>query len=448
MRRFCALVVLALGLVTGLAFPQNIAEDAANAPRPVKLVPSPPAGPTYIKCGALFDSKSDRLQQNVVITVEGERIKSVGAAPASAGANVIDLSDQTCLPGMVESHTHVFLQGDRKPGQYDAQLLKQSIAYRAIEATTAAQAALDWGYTTIRDLETEGAGYADVDVRNAIAHGLVWGPRMQVVGRAMDVTGAYPLQPAYAWDVTVPIGVQTVDGVEGARKAVREQLSHGTDWVKVYADRGGRIHDGILDTVPTFTLDELRAIVDEAHREHHRVAAHATGMLGVHNAVEAGVDTVEHGNYIAPADMKTMVAKGIWFVPTPFVAIYDTEWRAQREGKQPQDTPGIKIEEDTFRRALQSQVKMAFGTDAGAFEWDMSPARQLVTMVKWGMSPAQALRTTTLAGAELMGMQNDIGTIEPGKLADIIAVKGNPLSDISVMQKTSFVMKGGVVFKK
>ena len=161
----------------------------------------------YIRCGALFGGKSDELEQNVVIVIERDRIKQVGKSSPPAGAQVIDLSNLTCLPGMVESHTHVFLQGDRKPGQYDAQLLKQSVAYRAIEATTAAHAALDWGFTTIRDLETEGAGYADVDVRNAINNRLVWGPRMQVVGRAMDVTGSYPLQPAYAWDVTVPIGV-------------------------------------------------------------------------------------------------------------------------------------------------------------------------------------------------------------------------------------------------
>jgi imidazolonepropionase-like amidohydrolase len=442
-------ILFVLALTTADGFAQNIADDAANAPRPVKLVPSPPPGDVYIHCGSLWDGKSDQLQKDAFIWIVNDRIKYVGPAPAKSTNQVIELPNLTCLPGMVESHTHVFLQGDRKPGQYDAQLLKQSVAYRAIEATTAAHAALDWGFTTIRDLETEGAGYADVDVRNAINRGLVWGPRMQVVGRAMDVTGSYPLQPAYAWDVTVPIGVQTVDGVEGGRKAVREQLSHGTDWVKIYADRGGRIHDGILDTIPTFTLDELRAVVDETHRQRHRVAAHAGGMMGVHNAVEAGVDTVEHGNYIAPEDMKTMVSKGIWFVPTPFVAIYDNEWRAQREGKQPsQDTPGLKIEEDTFRRALQAGVKIAFGTDVGAFEWDMSPARQLVTMVKWGMTPAQALRSVTASGAELMGMQNDIGTLEPGKFADIIAISGNPLQDISVMQKTSFVMKGGVVFKK
>ncbi len=447
MKRLAAVLFLLI-VSSGLGFSQNIADDAANAPRPVKLVPAPPTGPVYIRCGALFDGKSDQLAQNVVIAVERDRIKQVGTA-VPAGAQVIDLANQTCLPGMVESHTHVFLQGDRKPGQYDAQLLKQSVAYRAIAATTAAHAALDWGYTTIRDLETEGAGYADVDVRNAINRNLVWGPRMQVVGRAMDVTGSYPLQPAYAWDVTVPIGVETVDGVEGARKAVREQLSHGVDWIKIYADRGGRINNDVLETIPTFTPEELKAIVDEAHRERHKVAAHASGLLGVHNAVEAGVDTIEHGNYIAPEDMQTMKAKGIWFVPTPYVAEYDVEWRAERAGKQPSyDTPGLKIEQATFHRALQAGLKIAFGTDVGAFEWDMSPARQLVTMVKWGMTPAQALRSTTAAGAELMGMDKDIGTIEPGKFADIIAVSGNPLNDISVMQKTSFVMKGGVVFKK
>src|SRR5262249_19583479 len=204
----------------------------------------------------------------------------------------------------------------------------------------------------------------------------------------------------------------------------------------------------ILDTIPTFPLDELRAIVDETHRERHRVAAHATGLMGVHNAVEAGVDTVEHGNYIAPEDMKTMVAKGIWFVPTPYVAEYDAQWRAERAGTQPQETPGLKIEEGTFQPGPQARAKKAFGTHVGAVEWDMSPARQLVTMVKWGMTPAQALRTATIFGAELMQMQNDIGTVEAGKYADIIAVEGNPLNDTSVMQKIIFVMKGGVVFKK
>ncbi len=416
---------------------QNIADDAANAPRPVKLVPAPPAA-QYLRCGTVWDGKSDQVQRNVVIAIEHDRLKSVGGA-APAGAPVTDLSNLTCIPGMIEAHTHVFLQGDRKPGQYDAQLLKQSVAYRTIEATTAARAALDWGFTTIRDLETEGAGYADVDVRNAINRGLVAGPRMQVVGRAMSVTGAYPLQPQYAWDVKVPIGVQTVDGVEDARKAVREQLSHGTDWVKVYADHGN---------TPTFTLDEMRAIADETHREHHRLAVHATSQIGIHIAVEAGADTIEHGNNIAPEDMKTMVERGIWYVPTPLVGQYDAELRAQREGGQVRETPGMKTEADTFHRALQSGVKIAFGTDAGAFEWDMTPARQLEIMTRWGMTPLQAMRSITTSAAELMGMQKDIGTIEAGKFADIVGLLANPLEDITAPEKPAFVMKGGVVFKK
>lgn len=444
--RFAALL-LAVLTISPLALAQNITDDSANAPRPVKVVPAA-QGTVYLRCGGLFDGKSDQLEQNVVITVERDRIKQVGKFSPPAGAAVIDLSGQTCLPGLIETHTHVFLQGDRKPGQYDAQLLKQSVAYRAIEALAAAHAALDWGFTTIRDLETEGAGYADVDVRNAINRGIAWGPRMQVVGRAMDVTGSYPLQPAYAWDVRVPIGVQTVDGVEDARKAVREQLSHGVDWIKIYADRGNYIHDNILDDIPTFTPEEMRAIADETHRERRRLAVHATGLHGVHNAVEAGADSIEHGNYIAPEDIKTMAERGIWYVPTPYVAEYDAELRAAREGGTPRETPGMRIEQDTFRRALAAHVKIAFGTDVGAFEWDISPARQFPIMVKWGMTPVQALRSATSAAAELMNLQGEIGTIEEGKLADIIAVTGNPLTDISVTQKTAFVMKGGVVFKK
>jgi imidazolonepropionase-like amidohydrolase len=176
-----------LPLFSGFALAQNIAEDTANAPRPIKLVPPVPAGAIYIRCGGLFDGKSDQVAPNMVIAVERDRIMQVGKLSPPAGAQVIDLPSLTCLPGMVESHTHIFLQGDRKPGQYDAQRLKQSVAYRAIEATTAAYASLDWGFTTIRDLETEGAGYADLDVRNAINGRLIWGPRMQVVGRAMVI---------------------------------------------------------------------------------------------------------------------------------------------------------------------------------------------------------------------------------------------------------------------
>jgi imidazolonepropionase-like amidohydrolase len=415
----------------------TVAAVAQNAPTAAQV--------TYVRCGALFDGRSDQLRRNVTIVVEGDRVREVSSGAPTSGGNAIDLSSQTCLPGLIDTHTHVLLQGDITAADYDEQLLKESIAYRTIRATVSARKALEYGFTTIRDLETEGAGYADVDLRNAIARNIIPGPRMKVATRAMDVTGAYPLL-GYRWDIDVPHGVQVVDGAEGGRKAVREQISHGADWIKVYVDRSYYVEqNNVLNDVPTFTLDELRAIVDEAHRQRRPVAAHAIALQGVHNAVEAGVDSVEHGDYIAPDDMKTMVAKGIWYVPTIYVGEYVAEGRA-KEGA-PVWKQMIQISEETFRRALAAHAKIAFGTDVGGFDWNINPAVQFATMVKYGMSPAQALRSATSSAAELLRMQNDIGAIEPGKFADIVAVPGDPLTDVAVLQKVSFVMKGGVVYK-
>jgi imidazolonepropionase-like amidohydrolase len=309
-----------------------------------------------------------------------------------------------------------------------------------------ARRALEYGFTSIRDVETEGAGYADADVKKAINNGVIPGPRMQVATRAMDVTGAYPLQ-GYAPDVLVPHGVQVVDGADNARQAVREQISHGADWIKVYSDRSYRVReDGVLDDIPTFTVDELRAIVDEAHRERHKVASHAMALNGVHNSVEAGVDTIEHGNYIAEEDLKTMAARGIFYVPTIFVGEYVAQGRVA-EGA-PVWVKMIQIHEETFRRAMQAGVKIAFGTDAGGFDWKVNPAKEFSSMVKFGMTPAQAVRAATVTAAELLGMQDSLGTVEAGRLADIVAVPGDPLSDVSMMEKVEFVMKGGVVYRK
>ncbi len=277
---------------------------------------------TYLHCGTLYDGKSDTARKNVTIRVTGDRIDQVGEAAPAAGVSIIDLSHEVCLPGLIDTHTHVLLQGDITADDYDVQLLKYSTPYRTILGTIAAGRALGYGFTTIRDLETEGAGYADVDIKKAINAGLIPGPRMQVAGRAMDVTGAYPLL-GYSWELKVPKGVQEVDGADGGRKAVREQISNGVDWIKVYADRSYKVRaDGVLDDIPTFTLAELQAIVDEAHRERHKVASHAAALQGVHNSVEAGVDSIEHGFYIDDADLKTMAARGIYYVPTLFVGVY------------------------------------------------------------------------------------------------------------------------------
>jgi len=413
---------LLVGLVAGLGQPVHI---------------------TYIQCGSLIDGKADQARKNVVIVIEGEEIKEVGAA--RTGGEVIDLSSETCLPGLIDAHTHLFLQGDITAAEYDVQLLKQSPEYRTILATVNARRALEYGFTAIRDVETEGAGYADVDLRNAINRGVVPGPRMEVATRALDVTGAYPLL-GYAPNVAVPHGVQVVDGPDDARRAVREQIMYGADWIKVYSDRSYRVRsDGVLDDIPTFTMEELRAVVDEAHRERHKVASHAMALNGVHNSVEAGVDSIEHGNYIADADLKAMVSNGIYYVPTIFVGEYVAQGRAAEGARVwPQM---LKIHEGTFRRALKAGVKIAFGTDAGGFAWTENPAKEFGYMVRWGMTPAQAIRSATSVASELMEMQEKIGSIEAGKYADIVAVPGDPLADITVLEKVNFVMKNGVVYK-
>lgn len=407
------------------------------------LAPSQTPHRIAIRAGQLIDGKSDKPLVNALIVVEGDKIVSVvagGSAPA--GVEIIDLSKATVLPGFIDTHTHVLLQGDITAEDYDAQLLKESIPYRGILAARNAQIALSHGFTAIRDLETEGAMYADVDVKKAIANGEVPGPRMQVATRAMTPTGMYPLL-GYSWELKVPTGVQYVDGVDGARKAVREQAMYGADWIKYYSDR--RYHfeaDGVLHSMVNFTDEEAKAIVDEAHRIGKKVAAHAIGSDGIAAALRAGVDTIEHGDGLTDALMDEMAKRGIYWVPTITVGMYVAPGRGGNWQKM------ADLQRENFAKSVKKGVKIALGTDAGGFDWKaLNEAKEFEYYVQYGMTPMQAIRTGTSTAAELLGWSDKLGTIEAGKWADIVAVSGDPLKDIKELQNVKFVMKAGAVFK-
>src|SRR5579859_6597484 len=396
-----------------------------------------------IRAGKLIDGKSDKPVENALILIEGDKIISVTAGgSAPAGADAIDLSKATVLPGFMDVHTHVLLQGDVTAAEYDEQLLKQSIPYRAILAARNAEIALSHGFTAMRDLETEGAMYADVDVKNAIANGEVPGPRMQVATRAMTPTGMYPLL-GYSWELQVPKGVQYVDGVDGARKAVREQVMYGADWIKYYSDR--RYHfeaDDVLHSMVNFTDEEAKAIVDETHRLGKKAAAHAIGSDGIAAALRAGVDTVEHGDGLTDALIDEMARKGVYWVPTITVGAYVAPGRGGNWTRM------VDLEKAAFQKALKKNVKIALGTDAGGFDWkDINQAKEFGYYVNYGMTPMQAIRAGTVVPAELLGWSDKMGTIEAGKWADLVAVSGDPLKDITELEHVKFVMKGGSVYK-
>ena len=399
-----------------------------------------------VRAARMIDGKSDAVVSPAVVVVRGNKIESVGG-PAPAGGQMIDLGDATLMPGLIDAHVHLLLQGDVTQEDYDVQIFKESMAYRALRASRAAKIGLENGFTTMRDLETEGAMYTDVDVKRAINNGIIPGPRLQVSTRAMSVTGAYG-PSGYSPDITYPRGVQIVDGVGNARKAVREQIGNGADWIKVYADRSYFVaKDGTLSSIPTFTLEEMKAIVDEAHRLRHKVAAHAMARPGIENALNAGVDSIEHGIAIPDDLLDRMKAQNVFLCPTLTVTEFVAPGRAA-EGR----AIWAKIPEfhrDSFARAVRKGVKIAFGTDVGGFAWDaVNEAKEFTYMTRFGMTPMQAIKSATSSAAQLMDMSDQIGTIETGKLADLVAVPGNPLQDITVMERVSFVMKDGVVVRK
>lgn len=404
---------------------------------------------TVIRAGTLIDGKSDAPRRDQVIVIRGDRIDSISdsaTAKIPASAEIIDLSHATVLPGLIDSHTHIFLQGeDPAQGGYDANILKYPLAYRAVRAAVAARRALEQGFTTLRDVETEGAGYGDVGIKMAIEEGYVPGPRLFVATRAISTTGGYMLE-GYAPELDMPKGAQIVDGPVEARKAAREQLDHGADWIKVYmTHRSWLGKEGELVSQPTLTVEELKAIVDETHGWGKKVACHAYGGIGLHRALDGGCDSIEHGLDLDDAAIAQMLKQGTWYCPT--IGAYYTDWAPADTAVGQRDRKRAAVHEVSFPKALRAGVKIVFGTDMGGIPWSESIAQEFSQMVRLGMSPMDAIKSATSRPAEMLEMQGQIGAITPGAVADIVAVNGDPVRDIKILENVQFVMKSGKVFK-
>src|SRR5467141_64851 len=410
--------------------------------------PPSPALLTVIRAGTLIDGISEAPRKNQLIFVRGEHIEKVteGSAAIPAGAKVIDLSNATVLPGPIDSHTHIFLWGeDPAKGGYDANILKAGIALRAARATFAVRRALEQGFTTLRDVETEGAGYGDVEIKEAIAEGTIPGPRLFVATRAISTTGGYNLE-GYAPELVMPKGAQIIDGPVEARKAAREQLDHGADWIKVYMTHRSWIDkNGNLVSQPTLTVEELKAIVDETHGWGKKVACHAYNGIGLQRALDGECDSIEHGLEMTDAQIAQMKRQGTWYCPT--LSPYYDDWAQPDTPEGKRDRARAAVHETAFRKALKAHLKIVYGTDMGGIPWTEPMAQEFRRMVTLGMAPMDAIQSATSRAAEMLDMKGEIGVIAPGAFAEVIAVAGDPLKDVGILEHVRFVMRDGAVFK-
>jgi len=371
------------------------------------------------------------------VVVQGNKIIALGEnVDIPKNAVVLDFRDKTVLPGFIDAHTHIMYDGG---DDYGADLYKNSTPFRAIRAVASVRKALWNGFTALRDVESEGTMYTDVDVKKAINTGIIPGPRLWVSTRGLSITGRY-MPDDYSWELNLPKGVQMVNGTEECLKAVREQVAHGADWIKIYVDWPFFIDkDGGISGQTNFTQEELAVMVNEAHRLGRNVAAHAISRNGIKAALEAGVNSIEHGCGFDDELIDQAKIQGVYWCPTLLVF---------EQRQSPRDKQILEIEYKALNKAYKKGVKIALGTDAGSFPWSVNQAKEFEFLVKKaGFSPMDAIKAGTSMPAELLGQSAEIGHLAPGMLADIVAVKGDPLQDITALQNVMFVMKDGDIFR-
>jgi imidazolonepropionase-like amidohydrolase len=395
-----------------------------------------------IRAGRMIDGYSDRAFEGVTILVEKNKIVKIGKEiPVPAQAAVIDLGANTVLPGFIDAHTHIMATGS---DDYGAELYKNSIPFRTLCAASSAWKALLRGFTAMRDVESEGAMYADVDLKKAIDRGIVPGPRLWVSTRGLNTPGRY-MPDDYSWELALPKGVQMVAGVEECLRAVREQVANGADWIKIYADwRPYRVtQDGKISALPNFTQDEMAVMIREAHRLGRKTAVHAVGREAIKSALDAGADSIEHGDGFTEELLTQAKNQGAYWCPT--LSVYEY-YNARSEASPLRRT--LELEYQALNRARAMGVKVVLGTDAGSMPWEVNQAKDFEFLVrKGGFSPMDAIKAGTSVAAELLDQSNQIGSLKPGMLADIVAVPDNPLEDITTLQRVTFVMKDGTVIR-
>jgi imidazolonepropionase-like amidohydrolase len=393
-----------------------------------------------IKAGRLIDGQSAETRRNVIIIIQGNKIAALDEKAAiPKDAIIIDLSDKTVLPGFIDAHTHIMSDA----ADYGADLYKNSIPFRTIRAVANVRKSLWNGFTALRDVESEGTAYADVDVKKAIDRGLIPGPRLWVSTRGLSTPGRY-MPFGYSWELDLPKGAQMVAGADECLRAVREQVANGADWIKIYVDWPFFIaKDGGISGLTNFTREELAVMVNEAHRLERKVAGHAISRDGIKAALEAGIDSIEHGCGFDDALIERAKLQGVYWCPTLLVFQDHSE---KSETQKP--NPLLEIEYKALNSAYRKGLKVALGTDAGSFSWSINQAKEFDLLVKKaGFTPMDAIKAGTSIAAELLGQSASIGHLAPGMLADIVAVPGDPLQDITALQRVMFVMKDGVVLR-